>query len=283
MALRAVLAATLLCFASLPTAVHANESPPTIGGKSCKFNLHGLHFDLCKMIANSRTRWRMVESTPPTETIMEYSFMFSKPLAFNESMSKARQCPEGTYICLRKWNRLIGPKDTLRLIEVVPIASSTYIPKDDPGEGEASVLESHDHLNVTISLGDRWTSDKHPPIIIQFHGGMYANRAQSATLAVFCDEEVEGITTTTATGGYEKWGWHLFTSRSKYACPTNGWSSHHHHEAKPNPTIPGKPGEAPDPHERLHDGGTTSKPVMFWIGSMLVPDDQCDSSAAASY
>lgn len=61
--------------------------------------------------------------------------------------------------CLSEWNSILDTKNSSRLLQVVPVASSKFIPSEE-ADGP-SVLESHDHLNASFTLGEQHWREKH--------------------------------------------------------------------------------------------------------------------------
>ncbi|KAH8103336.1 hypothetical protein BXZ70DRAFT_720347 [Cristinia sonorae] len=206
----------LLALLALVVAVLAADEEVA---KHCKFTLEGQNFDLCPIIELGKEKggWFVgsERQTPPTVTKMSYRISLSGPLPFNASIPSEIQCPEGTWICMKKFNIRPNVENELpRLLEVVPIAGS-IVPPQSSLSAAADVEKTK--LNVTVQLSP-WQKDdvRHKNLHIRYHGGHYVGRAQQADFSFVCDHKAEALTSPEYL--FEWGGRHIFQWKTKQAC-----------------------------------------------------------------
>jgi len=237
----------------------------------CTFNLGSLKYDLCSIVkAASPIHVYHSDPTPPTRTTLSYAISLTGPIKRNESLPAYEQCPEGTWVCMKMYNfRPEKENEAPRLVQLVPVASSAFI----PSANSAGVLAEddppkHNHLNISAALGRQPSSEKHPPLEITLHGGMYVNAPQKAVLSFWCDESISEVSKPAVEWHFG--GVHVFSWRTKYACATNGYGEHKHapsdNPEKDNNKRPSQDRDRKFPETDLQR--PQKQLTWFWLGTI---------------
>ncbi|KAF8914955.1 hypothetical protein CPB85DRAFT_1296368 [Mucidula mucida] len=157
----------------------------------CSFHVGDFVFDLCpvvKLHTSAPITISLQEDTPPTVPRRD------------GTLPAELQCPPGTWICLEVSNRLPNrPSVPDRITQIVPIAVSP-------------------NLSPRAKFGPKINAeDRHAPLQVTLHGGIYTTRQQKASIQFICDHNAEEPTNPTF--GWSFNGTHAFDWKTKHACP----------------------------------------------------------------
>ncbi|KAF9049607.1 hypothetical protein BDZ89DRAFT_1126561 [Hymenopellis radicata] len=189
----------------------------------CSFHVGEFVFDLCPVVKSHSTSSPITvslqEDTPPTRTKSTYTISVNGALKRDGTLPAELQCPPETWICLEVSNSQPNrPSVPDRITQIVPIAVSP-------------------NLSPRAKFGPKINAeDRHAPLQVTLHGGLYTTRQQKASIQFICDHNAEEP--------YFWWsfnGTHAFDWKTKHACPR-------HVPGAPNGPIsePDEPPRDPD-------------------------------------